>query len=119
MRTLTENLLRSWEENPHRTALRLLEGETATDLDFAALLAGAARYAGALGRAGIQPGEVVVIILEHGRDPRVPRLPRQPLAGLQQGLPGDGGPPGRGGPKRPGARTAVRAPRASSHRAGT
>ena len=68
MRTLTENLLRSWEETPHRIALRLLEGETATDLDFAALFAGAARYAGALGRAGIQPGEVVVIILEHGRD---------------------------------------------------
>lgn len=68
MRTLTENLLRSWEENPDRIALRLLEGETALELDFAALLAGAARYARALENAGVQPGEVVVIILEHGRD---------------------------------------------------
>jgi acyl-CoA synthetase (AMP-forming)/AMP-acid ligase II len=68
MTTLAENFLRSREETPHRIALRLLEGEMVTELDYAALLAGAARYAGALGTAGIQPGEVVVIILEHGRD---------------------------------------------------
>ena len=68
MTTLAENLLRSRAEAPNRMAIRLLQGDEALELDFGTLVAGAARFASALNRAGVVPGEVVVILLEHGRD---------------------------------------------------
>ena len=68
MSTLAENLLQSQAEAPHRLAIRLLEGETALELDFQSLVAGASRFARALAEAGVAPGEVVVILLEHGRE---------------------------------------------------
>jgi fatty-acyl-CoA synthase len=67
MTTLAHNLIRSAAEVPRRTAITLIEGESTLPLTYEELLAGASGYARALAEAGVRPGEVVVIILEHGR----------------------------------------------------
>jgi acyl-CoA synthetase (AMP-forming)/AMP-acid ligase II len=67
MTTLAHNLIRSAGELPGRTAITLIEGEATRPLTYAELLAGAIGYARALAEAGVRPGEMVVIILEHGR----------------------------------------------------
>jgi fatty-acyl-CoA synthase len=67
MTTLAHNLIRSAGEVPRRTAITLIEGESTLPLTYEELLAGASGYARALAEAGVRPGEVVVILLEHGR----------------------------------------------------
>jgi acyl-CoA synthetase (AMP-forming)/AMP-acid ligase II len=66
MNTLPQILLRSLEETPDRVAVHLLSDGDGTPLSYRRLLEGAAGYASALSAAGIRPGEVVVLILQHG-----------------------------------------------------
>jgi len=66
-RTFTERLQQLYEQAPDRVAIHMLfarqEDRPVTTRD---LLHGATGYAHALAAAGIQPGEVVILILQHG-----------------------------------------------------
>jgi fatty-acyl-CoA synthase len=65
--TLTARLCANLAEAPDRPALHLLHNRQPDQaLTYRALLAGAAGYARAYEAAGLQPGEVVVLILQHG-----------------------------------------------------
>lgn len=69
--TLIENfsqrLLRHAAATPNRAAVQLLQaGQPDHTLTYADLCAHAAGYAAALAAGGVQPGEVVIIILQHG-----------------------------------------------------
>ena len=69
MHNLTQRLLQLKEIAPQSTAIRLLfNQEPDIVITYSALLHGSAGYAAALNNAGIQPGEVVIIILQHGED---------------------------------------------------
>ena len=69
MPTLSDILYRSYQEVPDRTAITLLQGgQPDLPLTYRQLLSGAAAYAEAYRQAGIQPEEVVVLILQHGLD---------------------------------------------------
>lgn len=69
MNTLAAVLLRSYHEVPGQTALILQHANQLDQtLTYRQLVEGAAPYAAALERGGIQPGEVVVLILQHGLD---------------------------------------------------
>lgn len=65
--TLPQVLTQAYAEVPEQICLRLLFGkEPEQTITYAQLLRGAAGYAGALAEAEILPGEVVVLILQHG-----------------------------------------------------
>jgi fatty-acyl-CoA synthase len=67
--TLTGRLLQRWQEDPQGTALVLQHaGQPDRSVTRQELLACAAAYGQALEAAGIRPGEVVVLILQHGID---------------------------------------------------
>ncbi len=66
MSTIAHSLHASYEEVPDRVAIRLLSDGEAQGMTWRALFEGATGYAAALAEAGIQPGEVVVLILQHG-----------------------------------------------------
>ncbi len=66
MNTLPRILLTSLQKNPDRIALHVLEGNAATPVSFRRLVERATGFASALDRAGVRPGEVVVLILQHG-----------------------------------------------------
>ncbi|MEP0763213.1 MAG: AMP-binding protein [Chloroflexota bacterium] len=51
---------------PERTALTLILPDGTQTVSTRAFFEGAARYAHALERAGVQPGELVVLVLQHG-----------------------------------------------------
>ena len=69
MPTFSEVLRQSYEERPEQVALYLLQnGQPDCPVTYRQLLDGAAAYAQAYRQNGIQPGEVVVLILQHGRD---------------------------------------------------
>src|SRR5271157_3347990 len=69
MPTFTEVLRQSYGERPEQVALYLLQnGQPDCPLTYHSLLQGAAAYAQAYQQNGIQPGEVVILILQHGRD---------------------------------------------------
>ena len=65
--TIAQNLTRSYREIPEQIAVTLLFSK-APDLPitYRTMLEGAAGFAQALDDQGIQPGEVVVLILNHG-----------------------------------------------------
>jgi fatty-acyl-CoA synthase len=67
VRTFTERLQQLYEQAPDRVAVHMLyarqDDRPVTTRD---LLHGAAGYAHALAVAGIQPGEAVILILQHG-----------------------------------------------------
>jgi len=66
-RTFTERLLQLYEQAPDRAALYMLFARQPDQpVTTRELLHGAAGYAQALAAAGIQPGEVVILILQHG-----------------------------------------------------
>ncbi len=66
-RTLPALLCASFAEVPDRPALHLLQARQPDQtLTYGALLQGAAGYARAYAAAGLRPGEVVVLILQHG-----------------------------------------------------
>jgi acyl-CoA synthetase (AMP-forming)/AMP-acid ligase II len=65
--TFTQSLAESYQQVPDQPAVHLLfSRDSDRTLSYAALLHGAAGVAAALSQAGIQPGEVVVLILQHG-----------------------------------------------------
>ncbi len=67
--TVSRLLSQAYLEIPDRVCLTLLlSGQPEQRLTFRQLLQGSAGYAAGLERAGIQPGEVVVVILNHGLD---------------------------------------------------
>jgi fatty-acyl-CoA synthase len=69
MPTFSEVLRQSYEERPEQVALYLLQnGQPDCPLTYRQLLDGAAAYAQAYEDNRVQPGEVVVLILQHGRD---------------------------------------------------
>lgn len=61
-------LKKTYDEDPGKTAIHLIGAEGDEALSFHDLLQKAGGYARAFEHAGIQRGEVVVIILEHGAD---------------------------------------------------
>src|SRR5688500_9940787 len=64
---LTARLCASFAEAPERPALHRLQARQADPtVTYGGLLAGSAGYARAYAAAGLQPGEVVVLILQHG-----------------------------------------------------
>jgi len=68
-KTIPLNLARSYQEFPDQTALTLLFSQKPDlPITFRTLLEGAAGFAQALNDRGVQPGEVVVLILDHGTD---------------------------------------------------
>ncbi len=65
--TLTRRLLHNLTEAPDRTAITLLYAKQPDQpLSFRALMQGACGYTQAYAAAGVRPGEVVVLILQHG-----------------------------------------------------
>ena len=67
MTTLLDVLARYYQETPDRVAIHLLEGDLDQSISYRALLHGAGGYVDALVQAGVDTGEPVVIILQHGR----------------------------------------------------
>jgi len=69
MPTFSDLLKNFYEKEPERVALYvLLSGQPDRLVTYRQLLQGAAAYARAFEQHGIQPGEVVVLILQHGYD---------------------------------------------------
>jgi fatty-acyl-CoA synthase len=69
MTTFTERLSAIYSQTPQQVAITLqFSGRDDLQLTYEQLLRGAQRYARTLERAGIQPEEVVVLILQHGED---------------------------------------------------
>jgi acyl-CoA synthetase (AMP-forming)/AMP-acid ligase II len=69
MPTLAHLVHRNYQSNPHKTSIVLQHvGQEDVSISYHDLVAGSARYAGLYARAEIQPGDVVVLILQHGAD---------------------------------------------------
>jgi fatty-acyl-CoA synthase len=69
MSTFTETLIKAYQEIPDQVAIHLLQANKADQpLTYRRLFQRAMDYAGALEGAGIKPGEVVIVILNHGED---------------------------------------------------
>ncbi len=69
MKTFTRNLLEIYEAEPDSVAVTLLSNlEPDKPITYTGLIQGAAAYTVALKEAGIKPGEVVILILQHGED---------------------------------------------------
>lgn len=66
MPTVAQRLLQHYQEDPNRVTIRLLHNrQPEQTLTYEQLILGAAGYARALATAGIRPGEVVILILQH------------------------------------------------------
>ena len=66
MTTVAQTLYRSYQEAPDRSAVTLqCARQPDQPISFRQLVEGGAGCARALAEAGIQPGEVVVLILQH------------------------------------------------------
>ena len=69
MDTFPQRLKQAYENQPELTILTLLHaGQEDRPISYRQLVEGAAGYAATYQRLGIQPGEVVILILEHGQD---------------------------------------------------
>ena len=69
MDTFPQRLKQAYENQPEFTILTLLHaGQEDRPISYRQLVEGAAGYAATYQRLGIQPGEVVILILEHGQD---------------------------------------------------
>lgn len=69
MTTISSNLLASFHEAPDQVAVYLQHaGQEDAPVTYAGLFTGASKYAKALETHGIQAGEVVILILQHGED---------------------------------------------------
>ena len=69
MMTFTKRLESCWRENPEKRSIVLQQGgQPDTPINYRELLRGATAYAHTFRREGIQPGEVIVLILQHGSD---------------------------------------------------
>ncbi len=69
MQTFPQLLSSQYQRHPQQVAIHMMEhGKPDYPLTYGELLRGAAAYARALEAHGIQPGEVVILILQHGYD---------------------------------------------------
>jgi len=69
MQTFPRALQTAYETHPDRVAVHLLFArEPDFPITYRQLIEGAQGYAATLADAGIQPGEVVILILDHGAD---------------------------------------------------
>ena len=69
MPTLCQLLDQNLARHPDKTIFRLLSaGQPDQALSYAEFIRGAASYSQALAEAGIQPGDVVILVLQHGVD---------------------------------------------------
>ena len=69
MTTFPERLKVHHSRTPERVAVHLqISGRDDLPITYSQLLNGSASYAQTLANSGIQPGEVVVLILQHGED---------------------------------------------------
>jgi acyl-CoA synthetase (AMP-forming)/AMP-acid ligase II len=69
METFTSAIMRHFTETPGKVALTLLHsGEDDLPITYRQLVTRSASFSAALERAGVQPGEVVILIQEHGLD---------------------------------------------------
>jgi fatty-acyl-CoA synthase len=69
MTTLAHLIHKNYQTHPQKTAIVMQHaGKDDFPISYHDLAVGSARYAKAYARAGIQPGEVVVLILQHGAD---------------------------------------------------
>jgi fatty-acyl-CoA synthase len=67
MSSLAQTLYRRWQEQPEAISLVLLHtGQPDRTVSYQQLLEGAARFALTYEKAGIAPGEVMVLIMQHG-----------------------------------------------------
>jgi fatty-acyl-CoA synthase len=67
IKNFSQVLWQSYQDCPDRIAIRLLYShQEEKTLTYRSLMNNAAGYARAMKRAGVQPGEVVVLILDHG-----------------------------------------------------
>src|SRR5512134_1521383 len=67
--TFTELLRRAYTATPERVSVILQQaGQPDVPMTYRELLEGAHGYARGLARQGVQPGEVVILILQHGAD---------------------------------------------------
>jgi fatty-acyl-CoA synthase len=66
---VARRLQQLWEKNPNQTAIHLLQQNQPDQMiTIGELLAGSLGYTQGLRQAGVKPGEVVIIILQHGMD---------------------------------------------------
>ena len=69
MTTFPERLKSLYAQDPERAAIILQQaGRDDLPINFHQLMRGASAYARTYAREGLQPGEVVVLILQHGED---------------------------------------------------
>ncbi len=69
MTTFPERLKSLYAQDPERAAITLQQaGRDDLPINFHQLMRGASAYARTYAREGLQPGEVVVLILQHGED---------------------------------------------------
>ncbi|MCA1900340.1 MAG: AMP-binding protein [Chloroflexi bacterium] len=69
MTTLAHLIQKNYRAHPQKTAIVMQHaGKDDFPISYHDLVAGSARYAKTYVREGIQPGEVVVLILQHGED---------------------------------------------------
>lgn len=66
--TLLNQIRRLYNEEADQIALVLLSGSEEKSITYSEFFEQAARYAGALEHAGIRPGDLVALILQHGED---------------------------------------------------
>jgi acyl-CoA synthetase (AMP-forming)/AMP-acid ligase II len=69
MLTFPRFLKQAYQTNPNQTIITLLQAKQEDHpISYRALIEGAAGYAATYQKEGIQPGEVIVLILQHGED---------------------------------------------------
>ena len=69
MSTLTDLIQHNYQTQPDKTAFIIQQaGQDDLTITYADLVCGSARYARSYAREGLQPGEVVILILQHGED---------------------------------------------------
>ncbi|HNH05168.1 MAG TPA: AMP-binding protein [Anaerolineales bacterium] len=69
MTTLADLIHQNYSKNPDKTAIILQHaGQDDKPVSYLDLVKGSAQYAQTYAEAGIQPGEVVILILQHGED---------------------------------------------------
>lgn len=69
MKTLPQELIKSYREVPDQVAIHLMFNHKPDQaLTYSQLIQGAAGYVRSFNQANVQPGDVVVLILDHGED---------------------------------------------------
>lgn len=64
--TATSRILRHVEETPDRLCARVIANGTSSSISYRRLIEGAAPYAAACRESGLQPGDRVLVLFEHG-----------------------------------------------------